>query len=427
MALFRLRRSILSRALPQRTLALGLGVFLALAALAGAQSLLTDDTVTTSQPSSGIHVFPARGVKRQPILKSGVNLTYHGGPVITSAHVVFIFWGSSFNNAASPDYSYALALQGFRNQFGTTPEYNTITQYSGSNGIIALSNLAAGTPDWFDTSTPPANVSDAIAQGEVSAYLATHAFDANAIYEVVLPTTSYSSAFGKLSCGAPGAAGYCAYHGFVSASGANAVKYSVQPYPSCGGCQVASWSPQQNQEHFVTHETREAVTDPQINAWSDSSGNEADDKCAWSPPPFFGTGGYGYQDEWSNALNDCTASTPISLTPNYVGTLDHAGCDTLAGWGADRNRLNTPITVSFYNNGALLTSVLANASRPDVGSYLGDNGLHGFSIATPASLLDGNSHVVSVQFESSGTNLGGSPVSLACGPPVAPSRPHRLL
>src|ERR1700704_488826 len=91
-----------------------------------------------------------------------VNLTNHGGPVITSAHVVFIFWGPNFNNVASADYNYARTLQSFRNQFGTTPEYNTITQYSGSNGIIALSNLAAGTADWFDTSTPPANVTDAI-------------------------------------------------------------------------------------------------------------------------------------------------------------------------------------------------------------------------------------------------------------------------
>ena len=37
----------------------------------------------------------------------------------------------------------------------------------------------------------------------------------------------------------------------------------------------------------------------------DRSGNEADDKCAWSPTPFIGTGGYGYQYEWSNANSGC--------------------------------------------------------------------------------------------------------------------------
>ena len=54
---------------------------------------------------------------------------------------------------------------------------------------------------------------------------------------------------------------------------------------------------------FVTHETREAVTDPLGNAWYDSSGNEADDKCAWTS--LFLENGYGYQPEWSNAIGGC--------------------------------------------------------------------------------------------------------------------------
>ena len=39
-----------------------------------------------------------------------------------------------------------------------------------------------------------------------------------------------------------------------------------------------------------------------MNGWWDgTTGEEADDKCAWSPSPFIGTGGYAYQYEWSNA------------------------------------------------------------------------------------------------------------------------------
>jgi len=399
------------RVFPKRALALGLGMLLAFAVLAGAQA---------PRPKSGIHSFPARGVKgshETPILKSSADLVFHGGPVITSAHVVFIFWGPSFNDAASPDYSYARTLQSFRNQFGTTPEYNTITQYSGSNGTIALTNLAAGTPDWFDTSTPPANVTDDLLQGEVSSYLSAHGFDANAIYEVVLPSSSYSSStsIGGTSCGGTPLA-YCAYHGYYT-SGANAVKYSVQPYPSCSGCQASGWSAVQNQERSVTHETREAVTDPQLDAWFDNlfPASEADDKCAFSPAPFIGTGGYSYQYEWSNAVSRCVAGTPIA--PSYAGTFEHDGCDTLSGWAADRNRPNVSINVSIYNNGTLITTILANGSRPDVGATLGDNGLHGFSIPTPVSLQDGHSHLVSVRFESSSTELASSPASLTCAPP----------
>jgi hypothetical protein len=241
--------------------------------------------------------MPARGASIPT--KAGSNIVNHGGPVITSAKVVFIFWGPNFSNAASPDFAYAQQIQAFRNQFGTTGEFNTITQYSG----IALANLGTGTADVFDTSTPPTNVTDAIVQSKVASYLSTHAFNASTIYEVVLPKTSYSSSGSSSSCGGPSLS-YCAYHGNF-ASGGNDVKYSIEPYPSCGGCQVAGWTDAQNQEHFVCHETREAVTDPDLNAWYDRRGQEADDKCAWSPSPFIGTGGFGYQYEWSNLTGSC--------------------------------------------------------------------------------------------------------------------------
>jgi hypothetical protein len=231
-----------------------------------------------------------------------VNLTNHGGQVITSAHVVFIFWGPSFGSGGA-DASYASTLQAFRNQFGTAPEFNTITQYSGSNGTVALTSLGGGTADLFDSSAPPTNVTDSAVQGEVNKYLSSNTFDANAIYEVVIPSSSYSSSGTSTSCGGPHLA-YCAYHGNFSSTKGNA-RYSIEPYPSCSGCAVSGWTAAQNQEHFVCHETREAVTDPDGTTWWDRSGNEADDKCAWSPTPFIGTGGYGYQYEWSNANSAC--------------------------------------------------------------------------------------------------------------------------
>jgi len=239
---------------------------------------------------------PAKGA---PQLPTKSQLTNHGGGVVVSAKVVFIFWGPSFSNPSSPDFSYAQTLQAFRNQFGTTPEYNTITQYSG----IQLANLGSGTPDMFDGTTPPTNVTDAIVQGEVNKYLASNAYNSSTIYEVVIPSSSYSSSGSSTSCGGPSLS-YCAYHG--SYSGApGTVLYSIEPYPSCGGCSVSGWSAVQNAEHFVCHETREAVTDPVNGWWDGRTGQEADDKCAWSPSPFFGTGGYGYQYEWSNAARGC--------------------------------------------------------------------------------------------------------------------------
>ena len=272
--------------------------FLFVAALAGAAFAQKSDELNVSHGNSLMHVsnFAFGG-------GSG-NLSYHsGGSVIQVAHVVDIFWGPSFTGS---DASYAQTLQAFRNQFGTTPEFNVITQYyqnlGSGNQFIQLSNLANGTADWFDTSQPPTNVTDADVQAEVQRYLQTHTTDYSAIYEVFIPSTSYSSSGNSDSCGGPNLA-YCAYHSHYS-DGTGNVKYSIEPYPSCSGCQAAGFNTVQNQEHFVCHETREAVTDPLGNAWFDRRGNEADDKCAWSPAPFI-SGGYGYQYEWSNANSGC--------------------------------------------------------------------------------------------------------------------------
>jgi hypothetical protein len=246
-----------------------------------------------------VYTMP-RGVEppqSSPLSKA--NLSYHGGPTITSAKVVLIFWGPSFNNAASPDFSYARTLQAYRNQLGTTGEYNTISQYSG----IQLTNLGAGTADWFDTSTPPTNVTDSVVRIKVNQYLQTYPYDPSTIYEVVLPRTSYSSSGFSTSCGGP-TLGYCAYHGWMD-NGSSAIIYAVLPSQSCSGCRTSGFTDVEDMEHFVCHETRSAVTNPTGTGWSDSSGNEADDKCTWSPTPFRGTNGYVYQYEWSNVNGAC--------------------------------------------------------------------------------------------------------------------------
>ena len=53
------------------------------------------------------------------------------------------------------------------------------------------------------------------------------------------------------------------------------------------------------------HEMAEMITDPLINAWTDSTGAENGDKCAWTFPPSNTVLSNGIvwriQGEWSNA------------------------------------------------------------------------------------------------------------------------------
>ena len=238
-----------------------------------------------------------------------VNLSYHGGDVINTARVVCIFWGPTWASGGS-DNSRATTIQAFRDQLGTSSHYAMLTQYYDS-AYINTTNLHGSQPDWFDTTNPlpsNGNVTDSIVRQEVQRYVTAHGSNSTTVYEVFLPkyvpgtsTLVYSSSGSSTSCGGPGLA-YCAYHSSYS-NGSYYVKYSIEPYPSCSGCQVSGWTVVQNMTHFMVHETREAVTDPRGNAWYDSSGNEADDKCAWTG--LFISNGYGYQPEWSNSANGC--------------------------------------------------------------------------------------------------------------------------
>jgi len=242
-------------------------------------------------------------------ISNAVNLSYHGGDVINTAKVVCIFWGPTWATGGS-DHTMATNIQAFRNQFGTNSHYGIITQYY-DTAYINASNLAGTQADWFDTTNAlpsTGNVTDSVVQAEVKRYVSAHGTNYSTVYEVFVPryvpgTTKavYSSDGSATSCGGPNLS-YCAYHSSYW-NGSNYVKYSIEPYPSCSGCQVAGWTTSQNAEHFMCHETREAVTDPLGNAWYDSSGNEADDKCAWTS--LFTENGYGYQPEWSNAINGC--------------------------------------------------------------------------------------------------------------------------
>jgi hypothetical protein len=144
-------------------------------------------------------------------------------------------------------------------------------------------NLGALGGALYDSSTPPTSVTDADVQAEVKK-MTNNNPRADTIYEVFLPSTSYSSDGSATSCGGPSLQ-YCAYHGNFNHNGVDA-KYASMPYPSCGGCQSSGFTATQNLEHFISHETRDAVTDEDGSAWFDRRGFEADDKCAWSPTPF---------------------------------------------------------------------------------------------------------------------------------------------
>src|SRR3989454_715699 len=108
---------------------------------------------------------------------------------------------------------------------------------------------------------------------------------------------------------------YCAYHDFFT-KGSQSIIYSNMPdFNGVTGHCTPRQRPFPNSDSYadpeiniLSHELFEAVSDPQLNAWTDSFSNEIGDKCAWN----FGNvnpdgsnlllNGHNYlvQLEWSN-------------------------------------------------------------------------------------------------------------------------------
>jgi hypothetical protein len=221
------------------------------------------------------------------------NLINHGGPVMNGGRVVCIFWGSI-------PAAYSANAQSFRtSSTGMVSHMGMLTQYG-----VTESTLVGSHADVFDPVPPSsAAVTDVMVQQEVARTIGFNPANTNTIYEVFIPNGFYSIDGGSTSCGGPNLA-YCAYHSSGDGTHlASNAKYSIEPYPSCSGCSAAGFTTNQNANHFMVHETREALTDPLGTAWWDSVGFEADDKCAWTG--LFISNGFGYQPEYSNSARNC--------------------------------------------------------------------------------------------------------------------------
>jgi hypothetical protein len=138
------------------------------------------------------------------------------------------------------------------------------------------------------------SVSDAYSHGsvlldsDIQAIVAAHAGtdlpkDTNGVY-FVLTSSDVVEATGLCTL-------YCGWHTSANINGAD-LKFSFVGNPDqCPmACEAQTTSPNNNSgadgmASVIAHESEEAFTDPDLNAWYDTAGNENADKCAWT----FGT------------------------------------------------------------------------------------------------------------------------------------------
>lgn len=275
-----------------------------------------------------------------PAISGSGNLTYGGGPVVTSPNVYIVYWGTQWGTGSTvttdPSGEAALQSSFFQHAYGSGDTFFTSqTQYcqgvavgtSQCNGAGTAVGHPAASPlqgTWLDSSAAaPKRPSDSQLAAEAVKAAAHFGVSGDNIQIIVdSPHGVTPSGFGSQ---------YCAWHDVTTnASGAD-VPYTNMPYitdagASCGSGFVAATNGVNSTDEGITivggHEYAETLTDPEAgNGWLDSTGYETGDKCAWissgqGASAIIALNGsyYAVQSLWSNNYGGGAGNCVVSYT-----------------------------------------------------------------------------------------------------------------
>lgn len=202
-------------------------------------------------------------------------ISYHGGPVMLgTVNAYYIWYGNWSGNTATSILPTLISYLS-----GSSYEHINTTYYNGSGQHVAgLLNLAGQTNDNYSQGT-------ALSDAQIQTIVANHCgslggCDTNGIY-FVLTSADVNETSGFCTQ-------YCGWHTDATISGKN-VKYAFIGNPDrCpSACEQQTIGPNGNagadgMASIIAHESEEAISDPDLNAWYDSRGEENADKCAWT-------------------------------------------------------------------------------------------------------------------------------------------------
>ncbi len=295
-------------------LLLGFMGIVAIALLPAAISAVASNGTAKSHP---IHFFLHKGHTQQGasvsrVASSSSNVPYNGGPVMAgTTNVYAIFWEPTNNVSAN----YNSLIKRYFGDVGGSPLYKVNNQYAQTGGTFPSNAVLAGS--WVDTGAyPNSPLLDSQIQVEVTHAQAVNSWSSsidNIFFVFTQRNEDICIDSTQTQCASNT---FCAYHSYFG----NNTIYATMPYAASFSCNPGS-SPNNDDAdqtiNVTSHEQMEAATDPLINAWRDSSGNEIGDLCAWT----FGPGNlqgadvlwnkdpYIVQQEWSNAISGCTLTT----------------------------------------------------------------------------------------------------------------------
>lgn len=235
-------------------------------------------------------------------------LTLHGGNVLTQTVTQAIFWG----NWSNPGDKIS-GIDSFFQGWGGSGMAGDSTEYYGTtNGQVTRTSTYLG--HVIDSSAAPSKAlttSGAVAE---ACKITNNNPDPNGVYFIYTSTGA-----GRVS--------YCAWHSWGTCSNGAPIQVAYMPnIDGIAGCDPQSDVTSQSQglaalANVTSHELSETITDPRGTGWTDASGSENGDKCAWSfahDVTLSNGTTWKLQMEWSNAA--------YSAGTGYANTSGQKGC-----------------------------------------------------------------------------------------------------
>jgi hypothetical protein len=292
---------------------LNLVLILTLAMLASSVILFAaDDDSLHGKPepqAGGIHWARGNAPGHAGRPAKSPNLSWHGGPIMVSAQVKAIFWGQSWADAGQQDK--INGLDSFYSGMGGTAYDRTSDEYTDATGNVTDAISYSG--HLIDTSQATGGKSTSAILGEVCKMISNPI--SNGYYPVYVDV-------GR------GHSGFCAWHSVGTCGGVMVQFAFFFDLDGDVGCDPNDNASVHSEglaalANVSGHELSEARTDPHLNAWLDSSGEENADKCAWSfgPTlvPFNNGTSWKLQGNWSNSAYNST-------TRGYDNSSAQKGC-----------------------------------------------------------------------------------------------------
>jgi hypothetical protein len=210
---------------------------------------------------------------------TGNGINYHNGPVMKGTPNVYVIWYGNWSGSGSNTGTTRTLIEHFLSTIGGSALELVNSTYGDTTGNVTGA-VHFGGSTIVSSST---NLTDSSLQTTVANALNSGALprDSNGVY-FVLSSSNINETSGFCTQ-------YCGFHTHASLGGVD-IKYAFVGNPDrCpSGCEIQTTGPNSpatgvggadGMANVISHELEEAISDPDLNAWFDSSGQENADKC----------------------------------------------------------------------------------------------------------------------------------------------------